>query len=50
MSLKWKIHLDKNRHGDDFIDFINDDLVALDELEISRERKSMDKVKNWFWE
>jgi len=43
-----KIHLDKNRHGDDFIEFINDDLVALDELEIPRQRKSMDKVKNWF--
>ena len=39
------IHLDKNRHGDDFIDFINDDLVTLDELEILRKRKSMDKVK-----
>ena len=42
------IHLDKNRHGDDFIDFINDDLVALDELEILRKRKSMDKVKNGY--
>jgi len=42
------IHLDKNRHGDDFIDFINDDLVTLDELEIPRKRKSMDKVKNGY--
>jgi hypothetical protein len=40
--------LDKNRRGDDFIDFINDGLVALDELEIPRQRKSMDKVKNWY--
>ena len=43
-----KMHLDKKRRGDDFIDFINDDLVALDELEIPRQRKSMDKVKNWY--
>ena len=39
--------MDKNRRGDDFNDFINDGLVALDELEIPRQRKSMDKVKNW---
>ena len=45
---KKKIHLDKNRRGDDFIDFINDELVALDELEIPRQRKSMDTVKNWY--
>jgi hypothetical protein len=43
-----KIHLDKNRHGDDFIDFINDDLVALDKLEIPRQRNSMDTVKNCY--
>ena len=42
------IHLDKNRHGDDFIDFINDGLVTLDELEIPRKRKSMDKLKNGY--
>jgi hypothetical protein len=40
--------LDKNRHGDDFIDFINGDLVTLDELEIPRKRKSMDKVKHGY--
>jgi hypothetical protein len=34
--------------GDDFIDFISDELVALDELEIPRQRKSMDTVKNWY--
>ena len=43
-----KIHLDKNRHGDDFIDFTNDDLVALDKLEIPRQRNSMDTVKNCY--
>jgi hypothetical protein len=52
IELEWfnmkKMHLDKKRRGDDFIDFINDDLVALDELEIPRQRKSMDKVKNWY--
>jgi hypothetical protein len=42
------IHLDKNRHGDDFIDFINGDLVTLDELEIPRKRKIMDKVKHGY--
>jgi hypothetical protein len=35
-------------NSDDFIDFINDELVALDELEIPRQRKSMDTVKNWY--
>ena len=40
--------MDKNRHGDDFIDFINGDLVTLGELEIPRKRKSMDKVKHGY--
>lgn len=40
------IHLDKNRHGMILLIFINDDLVTLDELEIPRKRKSMDKVRN----
>jgi hypothetical protein len=39
------IHIDKNRHGDNFADFINDDLVALDELGIPRKRNNLDKVK-----
>lgn len=42
------IHLDKNRHGDDFIDLINDDIVTLDELEIPRKGKRMDNVKNGY--
>jgi hypothetical protein len=32
----------------DFIDFINDELVALDKLEIPRKRNSMDTVKNCY--
>ena len=36
----------KNRHVDNFADFINDDLVTLDELGIPRKRNNLDKVKN----
>ena len=38
----------KNRHGDNFADFINDDLVTLDELGIPRNRNNLDKVKNGY--
>ena len=36
------IHIDKNRHGDNFADFINDDLVTLDGLGIPRKRNNLD--------
>ena len=38
----------KNRHVDNFADFINDDLVTLDELGIPRKRNNLDKVKNGY--
>ena len=38
--------IDKNRHGNNFADFINDDLVTLDELGIPRKRNNLDQVKN----
>jgi hypothetical protein len=38
----------KNRHGDNFADFINDDLVTLDELRIPKNRNNLDKVKNGY--
>jgi hypothetical protein len=42
------ILIDKNRHGDNFSDFINDDLVTIDELGIPRNRNNLDKVKNGY--
>jgi hypothetical protein len=33
------ILIDKNRHGDNFADFINDDLVTIDELGIPRKKQ-----------
>jgi len=39
----WKLTM-----GTIFIDFINDDLVTIDELEIPKKRKSMDKIKNGY--
>jgi hypothetical protein len=36
----------KKRHVDNFVDFINDDLVTLDELGIPRKRNNLDKIKN----
>jgi hypothetical protein len=38
------ILIDTNRHGDNFVDFINNDLVTLDELGIPRKRNNLDKV------
>jgi hypothetical protein len=42
------ILINKNRHGDNFADFINDDLVTLDELGIPRKRNNLDKVRNGY--
>ena len=33
---------------DNFVDFINDDLVTLDELGIPRKRNNLDKIKNGY--
>ena len=38
----------KNRHGDNCADFINDDLVTLDELRIPKNKNNLDKVKNGY--
>jgi hypothetical protein len=42
------ILINKTRHGDNCADFINDDLVTLDELGIPRKRNNLDKVRNGY--